>query len=36
VQRYLRNTSKTVAEATKDFIAGRDIVGQSGYFDNGR
>ena len=32
VQEYLRKTSKTVSEATKDFINGEDIVKKSGYF----
>lgn len=32
IQAYLRKTSKTVAEATKAFIDGEDIVKQSGYF----
>jgi uncharacterized protein YjaZ len=32
VQSYLNKTSKTVAEATKAFIDGVDIVKQSGYF----
>jgi uncharacterized protein YjaZ len=33
IQAYLRKTGKTIAEATKDFIDGEDIVKQSGYFD---
>ena len=36
VQSYLRKTSKTVAEATKAFIDGEDIVKESGYFQDGR
>lgn len=36
VQSYLRKTSKTVAEATKAFIDGEDIVKQSGYFCDGQ
>ncbi len=32
VQSYLRKASKTVAEATKAFINGEDIIKQSGYF----
>lgn len=36
VQSYLCKTSKTVAEATKAFIDGEDIVKQSGYFCDGR
>lgn len=32
VQSYLRKTSKTVAEATKAFIDGENIMEQSGYF----
>jgi uncharacterized protein YjaZ len=32
IQAYLRKTSKTVAEATKAFIDGEDIMKQSGYF----
>lgn len=34
VQAYIRNTGKTVAEATKAFIDEEDIVKQSGYFSN--
>jgi uncharacterized protein YjaZ len=32
IQAYLRKTGKTIAEATKDFIDGEDIIKQSGYF----
>ncbi len=32
IQAYLNSTSKTVGEATKEFLSGEDIVKQSGYF----
>ncbi len=34
IQAYLRKTGKTIAEVTKAFIDGEDIVKQSGYFTN--
>lgn len=34
IQAHLRKTGKTVAEVTKAFIEGEDIVKQSGYFSN--
>lgn len=34
VQAYICNTGKTIAEVTKAFIDGEDIVKQSGYFSN--
>jgi uncharacterized protein YjaZ len=36
VQSYLRKKSMTVAEATKAFISGEDIIKQSGYFGGGQ
>ena len=32
IQAYLNETSKTVGEATREFLSGEDIVKQSGYF----
>ncbi|HAE43427.1 MAG TPA: hypothetical protein DCG34_11025 [Clostridiales bacterium] len=32
IQAYLQNTGKTIAEGTKAFIDGEDIIKQSGYF----
>jgi uncharacterized protein YjaZ len=34
IQAYLCKTGKTIAEVTKDFIDGEEIVKQSGYFNN--
>jgi uncharacterized protein YjaZ len=34
IQLHLRNTGNTIAEETKAFIHGEDVIKNSGYFSN--